>query len=131
MTRDANITFLGLRDDVEDLYAAMDLYVLASYREGFPRSAMEAAASGLPVVATDIRGCRQVVEPDRTGLLVPAHDAGALTAAIRALGADADRRGWRTARPAVKARRAPSSTTAPWSAPPCEIYDRLLAGRSA
>ena len=46
----------------------MDLYVLASYREGFPRSAMEAAAMGLPVVATDIRGCRQVVDDGVTGL---------------------------------------------------------------
>jgi glycosyltransferase involved in cell wall biosynthesis len=90
--RDANITFLGLRDDVDDLYAAMDLYVLASYREGFPRSAMEAAATGLPVVATDIRGCRQVVDPGRTGLLVPSHDAGALATAIRKLGTDPARR---------------------------------------
>jgi glycosyltransferase involved in cell wall biosynthesis len=39
-----NVWFLGLRDDVEQLYSAMDLYVLASFREGFPRSAMEAAA---------------------------------------------------------------------------------------
>ena len=56
---------------MERLYAAMDLFVLASYREGFPRSAMEAAAMGLPIVATDIRGCRQVVDHGRTGLLVP------------------------------------------------------------
>lgn len=76
------VRFLGHRNDVHDLYHAMDLYVLASYREGFPRSAMEAAACGLPVVATDIRGCRQVVESGRTGRLVPARDSGALTAAI-------------------------------------------------
>lgn len=50
-TGDAGVTFLGMRDDVEQLYPAMDLYVLASHREGFPRSAMEAAAMGLPVVA--------------------------------------------------------------------------------
>ena len=59
--RAAGVQFLGYREDVDDLYAAMDLYVLASHREGFPRSAMEAAAMGLPVVATDIRGCREVV----------------------------------------------------------------------
>ena len=60
-----------MRDDVEDLYAAMDLYVLASYREGFPRSAMEAAALGRPVVVTNVRGCRQVVDDGVTGVLVP------------------------------------------------------------
>jgi glycosyltransferase involved in cell wall biosynthesis len=88
----ARIVFLGLRDDVERLYPAMDLYVLASYREGFPRSAMEAAAMGLPIVATDIRGCRQVVDHDRTGLLVGVRDVDALEAAIAALVADPDRR---------------------------------------
>jgi len=86
------VRFLGMRDDVERLYAGMDLYVLASYREGFPRSAMEAAASGLPVVATDIRGCRQVVETGRTGLLVPVRDAVALAEAIATIANDPDRR---------------------------------------
>ena len=86
--RSSGIRLLGARDDMEDLYAAMDMYVLASHREGFPRSAMEAAAMGLPVVATDIRGCRQVVEPGRTGMLVPARDAGRLAAALAAMGND-------------------------------------------
>jgi glycosyltransferase involved in cell wall biosynthesis len=82
------VTFLGLRHDVDALYAAMDIYVLASHREGFPRSAMEAAAMGVPVVATRIRGCRQVVDDGRTGRLVPVRDAGALADAIGALAAD-------------------------------------------
>lgn len=80
--RDGGIRFLGRRDDVDELYVGMDLYVLASYREGFPRSAMEAAAMGLAIVATDIRGCRQVVDDGRTGVLVPPADAIALTEAI-------------------------------------------------
>ena len=84
----SGVRFLGHRSDVEDLYAAFDMYVLASYREGFPRSAMEAAAMGLPVVATDIRGCRQVVEHEVTGLLVPARNAAALTDAVARLAAD-------------------------------------------
>jgi glycosyltransferase involved in cell wall biosynthesis len=88
----ADITFLGLRDDVELLYQGMDLYVLASHREGFPRSAMEASAAGLPVIATDIRGCRQVVEPGRTGLLVPPRDGEALRDAILTLAGDPVRR---------------------------------------
>jgi glycosyltransferase involved in cell wall biosynthesis len=84
----AGVVFLGQRDDVEALYAAMDVFVLPSYREGFPRAAMEAAASGLPIVATDVRGCRQVVDDEVTGLLVPVRDAQALTDAILVLGKD-------------------------------------------
>lgn len=90
--RDAGVVFLGHRDDVEALYAAMDLFVLPSYREGFPRAAMEAAASGLPIVATDVRGCRQVVDNGLTGLLVPVRDAEALAAAIGRLLDDPARR---------------------------------------
>jgi glycosyltransferase involved in cell wall biosynthesis len=88
----AGVRFLGMRDDPERLYAGFDVYVLASHREGFPRSAMEAAAAGLPIVATDIRGCRQVVEHGRTGLLVPVRDPVALREAIRTLVEDPDRR---------------------------------------
>ena len=84
----AGVRFLGYRPDPERLYAAFDVYVLASHREGFPRSAMEAAASGLPIVATDIRGCREVVDHERTGLLVPARDPAALEAAIGRLSDD-------------------------------------------
>ena len=83
------VRFLGMRTDVDALYPALDLFVLPSHREGFPRAAMEAAASGLPVIATDIRGCRQVVEPGVNGLLIPVKDPAALAAAIRKLGEDA------------------------------------------
>jgi glycosyltransferase involved in cell wall biosynthesis len=86
------VRFLGMRDDVDRLYGAMDLFVLPSWREGFPRAAMEAAASGLPVVATDVRGCRQVVDDGVTGLLVPVRDAPALADAVLSLGDDAERR---------------------------------------
>ena len=77
-----NVVFTGHRDDVEDLYPAFDLFVLPSYREGFPRAAMEAAASGVPVIATDVRGCRQAVDHGVTGMLVPLHDVNALVVAI-------------------------------------------------
>jgi glycosyltransferase involved in cell wall biosynthesis len=73
----------GHRTDVDRLYPVMDVFCLPSHREGFPRAAMEAAASGLPVVATDIRGCRQVVDPGRTGSLVPVDDPRALASALR------------------------------------------------
>lgn len=89
---DRGVRFVGARDDVEGWYRAFDLYVLASHREGFPRSAMEAAAMGLPIVATDIRGCRQVVEDGRTGILVPPRNAAALSRALVALARDPHRR---------------------------------------
>jgi len=85
--RAAGALLTGHRADVHRMYAAMDVFCLPSHREGFPRAAMEAAASGLPVVATDIRGCRQVVEPGRTGLLVRVSEAASLA---RALGTYAD-----------------------------------------
>jgi glycosyltransferase involved in cell wall biosynthesis len=103
--RHAGVRFLGLRHDVEALYAAMDFYVLASHREGFPRSAMEAAAMGLPVIATNIRGCRQVVDDGRTGRLVPARDADALARAIEELAGDAELRRRLGAAGLAKARR--------------------------
>ena len=88
----AGVRFLGSRDDVVRLYRGMDLYVLASHREGIPRSAMEAAAMGIPIVATDVRGCRQVVEHGVTGLLVPPRDPVALADAIAALAVDPSKR---------------------------------------
>jgi glycosyltransferase involved in cell wall biosynthesis len=121
-----NVVFLGERNDVEDLYPGMDLFVLPSYREGFPRSAMEAAACGVPVVATDIRGCRQVVDHDVTGLLVPVRDAGALADALGALAHDPLRRrkmseaALNRARAEFDDRRVIAITL--------DVYERLLAG---
>jgi glycosyltransferase involved in cell wall biosynthesis len=90
--RDGNVTFAGMRDDIDEVYSAFDLFALASYREGFPRSAMEAAAMGLPVVATNIRGCRQVVDDGGNGFLVTVRDGPALASAIEKLACDADLR---------------------------------------
>jgi glycosyltransferase involved in cell wall biosynthesis len=83
--RRARIVFAGSRDDMESVYPAFDLYVLPSHREGFPRSAMEAAACGLPVIATDIRGCRQVVSHGQSGYLVPLRNPARLASAIEEL----------------------------------------------
>ncbi len=79
----AGAILTGHREDVDRLYGAMDVFCLPSHREGFPRAAMEAAATGVPVVATDIRGCRQVVDDGVTGALVAVRDPAALAAALR------------------------------------------------
>ncbi|XP_077451101.1 UDP-Gal:alpha-D-GlcNAc-diphosphoundecaprenol alpha-1,3-galactosyltransferase-like [Stigmatopora argus] len=78
--------------DVDVLLTMFDIFALPSYREGFPRSAMEASAMGVPVVATNIRGCRQVVEHDITGLLVESRSGAALRASLELLLADPLRR---------------------------------------
>ena len=83
-----DVLVTGWRDDVRDLLAVMDVFVLASWREGMPRSAIEAAAMGKALVLTDIRGCREVARHDREALLVPPRDPGALAAAISRLAAD-------------------------------------------
>jgi len=62
--------FLGERTDVDEIYPLMDIFVLPSYREGLPHSVIEASAMGKPVITTNIRGCREVVEDGRTGILV-------------------------------------------------------------
>jgi glycosyltransferase involved in cell wall biosynthesis len=82
------VRFLGARADLVRLYAGMDMLVLASHREGFPRSPMEASAMGVPVIASNIRGCRQAVDDGVTGLLVPPRDPVALAQAIARLAAD-------------------------------------------
>lgn len=93
--------FLPWQEDMRPWYTAMDVFVLPSYREGIPRACMEAAASGVPVVASDIRGCREVVLGGRTGVLVPPRDVPGFTDAIRRLAADSDLR----ARMGAEARR--------------------------
>lgn len=71
-------------DAVREHLARADLLVLPSWREGVPRSVIEAMAAGLPVVATDIRGCRELVTPGVNGWIVPVRDPAALAAAVRA-----------------------------------------------
>jgi glycosyltransferase involved in cell wall biosynthesis len=89
------VLLLGPRHDMPRLYAASDVVVLATWREGMPRVLMEGAAMGKPLLATDARGCREVVRPPRNGLRVPVRAPGALAAAMQALAADPDRRaGW-------------------------------------
>lgn len=75
----------GHREDMSEVYAQAHIVCLPSYREGLPKALMEAAACGRPVVGTDVPGCREVVKPGETGLLVPPRDSRALAAALRSL----------------------------------------------
>ncbi len=83
--RQGLLTLLGHVDDMPALLAETDIAVLPSYREGVPRSLLEAAACGLPLVATDAPGCREIVQHEVNGLLVPIKDATALANALRRL----------------------------------------------
>ncbi|MAL96508.1 MAG: glycosyltransferase [Haliea sp.] len=76
------IEWLGPSDAIADVLAQVDCLVLPSYREGLPRSLLEAGAMGLPVVATDVAGCRHVVTDGVNGLLCEARSAGSLAAAM-------------------------------------------------
>ncbi|SPU51493.1 glycosyltransferase family 4 protein [Bordetella trematum] len=82
------VELLGECEDVASQYAQAHIAVLPSYREGLPKSLIEAAACGRAVVTTDVPGCRDAIEPGQTGLLVPARDAVALAAAIARLAVD-------------------------------------------
>jgi len=81
------VTYLGQADDVRPLVAAADCVVLPSYREGTSRVLLEAAAMGKPLVATDVPGCREVVEDGVTGFLCAARSPESLTDAMARMAA--------------------------------------------
>jgi glycosyltransferase involved in cell wall biosynthesis len=82
------VAFLGHREDVHTLLADADLFVLPSRSEAFPNSVVEAMAAGLPVIASGVGGLLELVEPGRTGVLVPPDDPAALASAIERLVGD-------------------------------------------
>jgi len=86
------VEWWGRREDMPDVYAAGHVIVLPSYSEGLPRTLIEAAACGKPMIATDIPGCREVVTGGVHGLLVPVGDATALADAVERLFEDANLR---------------------------------------
>ncbi len=87
------ITWLGHRTDIADLWRSADIALLPSRGgEGLPRALIEAQATGLPAVTTDVPGCRHLVLDGRTGLVVPPGDAGPLAGALERLVRDRDLR---------------------------------------
>ena len=77
-----NVIFLGERTDTEELYSLMNVFVLPSYREGLGVSILEASAMEKPVVATNIRGCREAIDDGKTGILVPVKNPKELAKAL-------------------------------------------------
>lgn len=124
----AALRFLGDRTDVVDLMAAADGYVMSSAWEGLPMVLLEAGASHLPAVVTDVGGNREAVEDGVTGFVVPPHDDEALAAAmtnLKALGAaDLEAMG-RRSRAHVESSFALASVVDRWEA----LYRELLGRR--
>jgi len=89
---DGLVEYLGEVDDVRDVLGRSDVLVLPSYREGVPKSVLEAMAMGKAIVTTDVPGCRETVEHGKNGLLVPPKDVAALQSAMESMIAHPDRR---------------------------------------
>ena len=79
---EGNVLFLGQRTDIDELYPLFDIFVLPSHREGFPRTIIEAQAVAKPVITTNIRGCREAIENNKTGILISPKNSEELSKAI-------------------------------------------------
>ena len=119
-----NVTLLGHVNDVRQVWARAHIAVLLSRREGLPKSLLEAAACGRPMIASDVPGCREIARNGVNGLLVPPDDPEALAAAIEHLARDPALRrlygaaGRHLAETEFSSARIGSKTVA--------LYDRLL-----
>lgn len=82
---EADVVLLGRSDEIPSFLAALDVFVLPSYSEGMPNSLLEAMATGLPVVASDIPGVSDIIQSPKTGILVPPGDVSALAASLQGL----------------------------------------------
>lgn len=123
------VRYLGFREDVRDLIAIADVMVLPTYyREGLPRVLVEGAAMAKPLVATDVPGCREVVQDKVNGFLVPPRDSVALASAIETLLKDSEMR----ARFGAAARRLAEKRFAEWQvvAQILRLYAELLEDQS-
>ncbi len=88
-----HVTLTGNRDDIPEILGLLDIFTLPTFtHEGLPRSILEAMSMGKPVVATNIRGCREAVVDGQTGLIVPPKDSEKLAEALGTLLTDPERR---------------------------------------
>ncbi len=122
--RHPGIELLGQVTDIRDVWKAAHIAVLPSRREGLPKSLLEGAACGRPIIATDVPGCREIARPGVNALLVPPDDPGALADALGRLANDGDLRrrfgqaGRRIIESEFSAQRVGREI--------CDLYDRLL-----
>jgi glycosyltransferase involved in cell wall biosynthesis len=119
-----HVHFLGERRDVTAILETVDIGALSSDWEGMPLFVLECMATGTPVVATNVGGLPEMIEHDRTGLLVPPRDPGALAGAIGALLADPER-GRRLA--AAAAERMPEFTIDAVANRFARLYEQLVS----
>jgi len=80
-----SIIAIGFKNDIREFLAITDLFTLPSYREGLPNSLIEAGSFGIPLLATDINGCNEIIENNETGILVKKKDAKSLKDGIEKL----------------------------------------------
>lgn len=83
--RNSRIIFVGLQQDVRPYLSISNLFVLASYREGFPNVVLQAGAMGIPSVVSDISGCNEIISKDYNGMVIPPRQEKALYKAIDTL----------------------------------------------
>jgi len=88
MKAQSSLHYLGHQDNIRHILSQSDIFVLPSYREGMPRTSMEAASMGLPIVTTDVVGCRETVEEGINGFIVPKKNSKALALSIEKLLSD-------------------------------------------
>ena len=123
----ARVRLIGRRSDVPDLMRASDLFVLSSRWEGMPNVVLEAMAAGLPVVATDVEGVREVIDDGVSGVIVAPESVASLSAGITRVLAD-ERFGDALGQAAQERVR----TEFTWEQAArryCELWNRLLANR--
>jgi glycosyltransferase involved in cell wall biosynthesis len=137
MALSGRVGWLGLRDDVPDLLAASDAFVLSSRWEGSPNVVLEALAAGVPVAATDVGGVRELVHDGRSGFLVPPGDVAALAGAmdrLMTLSSEERRRMGQRGRHAVRQRHDASVVLEQWRRLLSETWTRksgAIAGRGS
>lgn len=123
------VVFLGYRDDIPELLAACDLFVLPSLFEGLPVAVLEAMAAGKPVIASAIGGTDEAIVNGETGLLVPPRDPAALARAIRTLLSDCELAGRLAAAAKVRVRERFSADTMVQRV--IGLYEEVLASAAA